>query len=293
LVVGGVLAVVARTTLRRRVVVCGAIAAASALAALSARQLWAMNESISGGAFLSLGNVLPNLRRIAAGDSLAVDGAIALLALGVLVAVRRSGDRGVAWLLFSTGVAAGLAVLAYDRFHERMLLGATVALVPLLGFPFASRPPVAAPERRRGGRRPLAALALVVLIVLLWSGRLRSAAVPPETQVLETRIAARVAQLPLAADALFIAEQPTVLAASGMWPVMATARALENDDLTRALGVGRPIYFLRDMYCEPGFGGMTSPSRCAQMIERFVLSAVAEETLHNRAYILYRVSTKE
>jgi hypothetical protein len=177
--------------------------------------------------------------------------------------------------------------LAYDRFHERMLLSAIVCLLPLSAFLVDASTPAAAKQPRYVVPRVLLAVAAFLLLGLSW----RSATLPSETQVLETRIASRVADLPLSGESLFIAEQPPVLAAAGLPRVMSTAVALEDvAQLTAVLAAGRPVYFLRDMYCEPGFQGVAVPRLCTELLERFAVEPVAEEALHNRTYVLYRLS---
>jgi hypothetical protein len=255
-----------------------------------------MNESISGGAFLSLRNIPANLGLVARREALPIHAAVLLLGMaGAVMAIVRRRRGGAAWLLLAASISGALVALAYDRFDQRMLLGATVALLPLGGFAFdwssssSTRTPSIRKWRSLFG--PLAAGTLVLLLVPLWKQALLSASVPPETQVLETRIASRVARLSFAADSLFIADQPTVLAAEGMTHVMATERALRSEgQLAQILRAGRPVYFLRDMYCEPGFQGAGGAPVCGRMSERFDLTPVVEETLHGRTYILYRAS---
>ncbi|MFN8641538.1 MAG: hypothetical protein U0802_07740 [Candidatus Binatia bacterium] len=49
-------------------------------------------------------------------------------------ALPRCAARGrIARVLIAPAVAGAAVALAYDRFHERMLLGATVAALPLAG----------------------------------------------------------------------------------------------------------------------------------------------------------------
>ena len=253
-----------------------------------ARPLWTMNESISGGAFLAGANVVRNLRLLAQGEGLAVHATVVLVALLGALALARSDRLGIAALLFSTGVSAGIVALAYDRFHERMLLGATMALVPLIGFAFEWGAQRSAWSRAI--RHPLTGAVVVALAALLWRPALRSATEPTETQLLETRVAARIGAMPFPPDALFIAEQPTILASGGLAPVMRTAGALDGaDQLEQAVRRGRPVYFLRDMYCEPGFEGAGKATSCDALLQRFAASPVVEETLNVRRYGLYRL----
>jgi hypothetical protein len=139
-------------------------------------------------------------------------------------------------------------------------------------------------------RVPIAVPALLLLL-WLWRPALRAAAQPTVTQSLETRVAARVGTVPLPADALIIAAQPTVLAAMGMPRVMQTAVAL--DDLQRLatrVEQGEASYFFCDMYCEGDLAGADGASRCQRIFARFAATAVAEETLDRRTYGLYRLT---
>jgi hypothetical protein len=287
LVSAAVLALAVRPT-RRSLAVAAAIGIACLAAAATASQLWSMNQSISGGAFLSLRNVAANLRD-AARVTPSVHLPVLLLAVGGAVVIARSELREVAWLLLGAGLSAAVAVLAYDRFHERMLLSATVALLPLSGFVLA-RPRVDGPTRRMW-LAPTVGAAVVCVLGLLWEQALVSAGTPPETQIVETRIASRIGRLALPAGSLIVAQQPTVLAAAGIAPVMATQRALADEARLQALlRGGQPVYFLRDMYCEPDFEGGGGAAACDRVLERFSAAAVAEERLHRRAYTLYRLS---
>jgi hypothetical protein len=287
LVIGAMLLAVGAAPRRQRLAVSLAIALVCAAAALSGRYLWTMNESISGGAFLAAANIVRNARQIGEGLSLSVHGVVLLVALVGAVALVRSQRGGVAALLLSAAASAAIVALAYDRFHERMLLGATLALVPLIACAFEWGPRRSALGRASG---PLAGAIVVMLAVLLWRPVLQSAVQPTETQLLETRIAARISALTFPPDALFIAEQPTVLAAGGIAPVMASGRALDGaEELAEAIRRGRAIYFLRDMYCEPGFEGTGSVTACGEILRRFVTSPIVEESLNARTYGLYRL----
>jgi hypothetical protein len=99
-----------------------------------------------------------------------------------------------------------------------------------------------------------------------------------------------VARLQIADTALFIAEQPTVLAAGGVRRVMATREALRGEaGLRRAVSAGQPVYFLCDMYCEPGFEAAGSDAACREILTRFALQPVAEEVVPGRRYALFRL----
>lgn len=261
---------------RARGLVAALVAAGAAAAAASALPLWTMNESISGGAFLAAGNVPTTLARLAAAPSLRVHGPLLALALlGAAALARR--ERATAALLLGVGLAMALVVLAYDRFDERMLLGATVAVLPLGAVALA-------------WARPALAAGMVGVLVLLWLDALRGLARPPETQLLETRAAARAAAAPLSVDALVIASQPSVLGAGGVL-AMSTAEALrDRERLAAMVAAGQPVYVFRDMFCEPGFAGGAGSEDCAALLARFSMTPVAEESLNARTYGLYRLT---
>jgi len=91
-------------------------------------------------------------------------------------------------------------------------------------------------------------------------------------------------------DALVLAEHPSVLALSGDLEVMATGYAL-------AAGSGRlvetirrrPVFLLRDMYCEPGFEGNDGIASCGRVLAGFELEPFMTIGLHERSYGLYRL----
>ena len=180
-------------------------------------------------------------------------------------------------------------MLAYDRFDERMLLSSTVALLPLSGFSFSRSMP-------RVGRAPSDTIRRIIAATTLaatttWVVALRSDSVPSETQLLETRIAARFADAPRDPTALVIAAHPAVLAASGTTPAMSIETALrDRPGLEHAIDGGRPVYFLCDMYCEADFRGSATASPCGTVLDGFELAPVVEEALHTRRYGLYRVT---
>jgi hypothetical protein len=291
LVAAVTLAWIDRAALGQRLLVAGGIIAACAAGAASGLELWSMNESISGGAFLSVTNIAQSLRLMPEGDLWAIHGVVVLLALAGVAAMAASRRWNAAWLLSATATSGALVVLAYDRFHQRMLLGPLLCLLPLCGFAVDWRLPTTMATRTRALVRWIAAASAVLLLGLLWWPELLAASFAAESQRLETRIAAHVGRLPFPADALFIAEQPPVLAATGMTHVMATERALDDEErLRQVIATQRPVYFLCDMYCEAGFQGAATPSRCNQMLGHFALAPVAEERLNSRTYGLYRVT---
>ena len=281
-----VIVLAARVNLRQRLLTASAIALVCAASAATGFLLWTMNESISGGAFLSFVNIARHALVLVRSGSLRVDGVVIVIAL---VGAYRLGKAhfDVVSLLLGSAVAAGLVVLAYDRFHERMMLVATLAVLPLAAF--AVEQPSTIPSQR-AYRRALVGAAMLVAIAVLWRRDLVAASVPSETQVLETRIASRIAQTSFVPGALFIAAQPTVLRAGGIADVMEARHALDHEErVIEAVNSGRPVYFLCDMYCEEGFES-SADAPCREMLTRFGLSPVVEESLHSRTYALYRVS---
>ena len=261
----------------------GLVGAVCATAAAAGLPLWLTNASISGGAFLSSANLLPNLRRLAEMPSAVGDAVLLLAAIAGALSLRRTSQRQAAWLLLGAGISAAAAALVYDRLQPRMLLGAVVCLAPLSGMFLADT----------ARRRPWLAVLLLAPVALPWIAALRATATPPETQVLETRIAARATELPRATFALFIAEQPAVLTGEGVRHVMSTQEALRDETalLDRIdAAVLPPVYFLFDMYCEPDFQGATAVAQCGRFLQRFTVSPVAEEALHGRRYSIGRVT---
>lgn len=278
--------------LSRRAAVAAAIAVVTSLAALTALPLWAMNAEISSGGFLSLANVAPALAAVAHSDGWRIHAAVAALGAAGLLAIRRRGPGATALILSSATLAAAAIALAYDRFAERMLLTATVALLPAAAQAFAwlagSAPDP--PWRRR--LRPLAEVAALALVLLFWRAPLERAAQPPETQILEQRVVQRVAAQPLPDARLVVAAQPTVLGAAGMVGVMSLEEALRDEArLAAEIARGRPVYLLSDMFCEPGYAGGDAAELCARLRERFDASAVVTEGLNARYYTLLLLSS--
>lgn len=275
-----VLAAVAAAQSRRAV--AGLIAAVAVLAALPGAPLWSMNAAISGGAFLSPRNFVANAATLLAPPGLWVHVAAALLVFVGAGRALRSPHRRAAWVLLAPALAGVMVAFAYDRFHERMLLGPTAAALPLVGFV------VAVPARPW---RLVAAGAGLLALAALWAEPLARASRPPETQLLETRIAARVGGLVLEPDALVVAEHPTVLRAAGVDRVMASAEALVDEPrLQQLIAQGRAVHFLCDMYCERDFRGAASPPACAAMLRRFAMTPVVEEAVPGRRYVLFRLT---
>lgn len=261
------------------VLTCGVTLAAGAA-------LWEMNTAISGGAFLSPANLWPHAIELLR-QSAAMYGVLALSALAGALLLLRNTQWSSVLLFGGVALAGALAVLAYDRFHERMLLVAVMGLLPLAAFALAGvRAAQSAPARLA---RVAGAIVLAV-IAGVWLQRLATAQ-PSETQLLETRIASRIGASALAGDALVIAAQPTVLAAAGAPHVMATETALgERRRLDEAIASGRPVFFLCDMFCEPGFQGGGGSAACDELLTTYALEPVITEVLHGRSYGLYRIA---
>jgi hypothetical protein len=260
------------------------IVAACTAAAAAGWQLWRMNAAISGGAFLSAANIGANAVALLALPSLRLYAPLTLLALiGAVVLIGRR--RPAVWLLLVAAATAALVVLAYDRFHQRMLLAAVAALLPLTAFAApAGRPPGGA---RRG---QLAAGALLIAVVLVWLPDIVAVATPPETQLLESRIAARIAAADLPANGLLIAPHPTVVHAAG-GPTALSARAAADDTarLDAAVASGAPVYILCDMFCESDFDSSGTPAWCSDVFARFAVRPLLEESLHSRTYGVYQL----
>jgi hypothetical protein len=280
----------ARTAPSRRTGVAAAIGAVSLGAAAAGLPLWAMNTAISGGGFLSPANVWSNGLDVARGRLGLVYGAIALLAVGGAGGLAHARERSALWLFGGTAIATAVVVLAYDRFHERMLLAPTVCLLPMSAFAFVQPDAVG---RLRRVLLPVLALGICgVFVAAVRQPLLGARADAPETQLLETSAVSHVARVQLPADALVIAERPTVLAASGMAHVMSTADALADPAaLMRRVDSGRPTYVFRDMFCEAGFPGSATPPSCERLLDQFAIAAVAEDSINSRTYGLYRLST--
>ena len=252
------------------------IAGAAVLGMLSVPLTWGLYVSNSGGAFLSGDNLRTNLVSVvsdAKGGHLTL--AVVLAAcLGAAATVRR-GAPDLAAFLGGAGVLIALAVLAYDPriFYARNLLGATVALAPLAA--------LALPLRWPALGCGIAGAAAVYVASSSWP----AVSGLTETQQLENALPARIAALTLPADALVLAEWPTIVRAGADIPTMATSRALPQLD---GLVAQRPVFLVCDMFCEPGFSG-TGASACRQVLERFALDEVTATELHVRRYGLYRL----
>lgn len=252
------------------------IAGAAAIGMLSVPLTWGLYVSNSGGPFLAIDNIRANCVQIVSdpkGGHLTL--AIVLAACVGAAATVRRGAHDVAAFLGGAAALIALAVLAYDPriFYARNLLGATVALVPLAA--------LALPLRWPALGCSVAGAAAVFLASSSWP----AVSSLTETQQLENALPARIAALTLPADALVLAEWPTIVRASADIPTMATSRALGQ--LEEILSQ-RPVFLFCDMFCEPSFSG-SGESACRQVLDRFALDEVTAAELHGRRYGLYRI----
>jgi len=247
-----------------------------------------MNEDISGGGFLSVANVAAHLADPAGVRSPRAYAALAALATIGLSVLARRGERAAALLLAVATLGGAVVVLAYDRFAESMLLTPTLMALPAAALAARS---VAGEGRARRGARLAAVAALAVVFAAACRSGLPALTAPVETQLLESRLTAAVARRTFPPEALFVLEQPPVLAAVGLRRVMRTGDALSDAQrLAAEVGAGRPVYFLRDMFCEQGFGGADAAPACALLLDRFAVALVVEARLNVRDYALLRLS---
>lgn len=250
-------------------------------AIFSAVSMWELNREIYGGSFFSLANIFTSPAALFEVPWL---GAVYMLlfVLGLAGAVALFvRDRGrPAVLLFGAAFLCVITLFAFERFAERMMIAPAAVLVPLAGFT----------GEWKKWFVPWIPGVLVVVMVCVSIPGLRTAARPSDTQVLETRLTEAVAGYRLEKDALVLAEYPAVLTATSDHKVMATDRALSGD-LT-GVARRRPVYFLRDMYCEEGFQGADKPISCGRMLEEFDLRPELEVSAPGRVYGLYRLGVK-
>jgi hypothetical protein len=239
-------------------------------AILSMLSMWKLNEEIYGGAFFSLGNIVKSPAALFEVPWFGV-AYLLLFVLGAAgTAVKRSRP---AVLLGCAALLCIFTLLAFERFAERMMIAPAAVLIPLAVF------------AGDWSKRHFPWVAGIVLIGLSVPG-LVTASRPPDTQVLQTRLSKAVADFSLPEDALIIAEYPAVLTSHRK--VMATDRALSGE-LPGLIG-RRPVYFLRDMYCEEGFEGADKPIACGRILKDFELRPEVEVNAPGRVYGLYRLS---
>ena len=261
------------------------VVAGAGLGAVSIPLGWRLETSISGESFFSASYIPGNFTSVISDP---IGGRFTLIILvlacvGLISGILRSEVRA-ATTLAGSAVLVGLAVLACDPrmyiFSTRSFLEASVAAAPLAA--------LATPRRRVSG--PLWSAVVAVVFVLTarvsWPAVIRV----PETQALESVLPATVAGAALPADALVLAEWPTVLRATLDTQVMPTSQGLEGGFAAlSARALSGPVYLLCDMYCEPGFQGASGPSACRQVLDHFVLEEVVSTDLHSRRYGVYRL----
>jgi hypothetical protein len=195
------------------------------------------------------------------------------LLIFVLGAAGLAAKRSLpAVLLFGTAFLCVFVLLAFERFAERMMIAPAAVLIVLAVFS----------GDWRKWRVPWIAGLLVVGLSIPGLG---TAARPSDTQILQTWLSRAVVEHPLPEDSLIIAEYPAVLMARHK--VMATDRALAGD--LKGLIEKRPVYFLRDMYCEEGFQGADKPVACGRILQDFELRPEVEVRAPGRIYGLYRL----
>jgi hypothetical protein len=242
-------------------------------AVLSMFSMWELNEEIYGGAFFSLGNIFKSPAALFEVPGFGMAFLLVFLLGTAGAAALFFRERSLpAVLLFGSAFLCIITLFAFERFAERMIIAPVAVLIPLAGFAgdwWKWRVPWIAG----------------VLVVGLSIPGLNTASRPSDTQILETWLSQAVAKHSLEEDALIIAEYPAVLTTGHK--VMATDRALAGD-LAGLIGK-RPVYFLRDMYCEEGFQGADKPIACGRILKEFELSPEVEVRAPGRVYGLYRL----
>jgi len=269
------------------------LAGAAIFAGAAMLSLWGLYTDISGGAFLSPGDFLENMAAMACEPGFAAS-YIVLIILGIagLVSMLLSDKRSYALVLGSTFLLTAAAALSYDLFMERMLVAPVAILIPAAVMATGLVPAAVAGKGRALVLNAVFTLVLVSVATAAFLPGFSRIAHPPDTQLLEYRLAPAVASARLPADSLLLAEYPAVLMTTREVPVvMATDKALAGGNERLAeLAAQRPVYFLCDMYCEPGFEGADKPVACGRILRGFRLVPEIEIGLHDRKYGLYRIS---
>lgn len=275
LLVAVVPAVVLMVLMKKRMGYIGAglLGVGVLFAIFSMVSMWELNEEIYGGSFFSLGNLVESPAALFAVPGFGVV-YVLIIVLGMVGTAVKRGRPAV--LLFGAAFLCIITLLAFERFSERMMIAPAVVLIPLAGF--------------AGDWRKWRVPWIVgILVVGVSVPGLRTAARPSDTQVLQTRLSVAVAGHSLPKDALIVAEYPAVLTSDHK--VIATDRALSGDldDLIRR----RPVYFLKDMYCEEGFQGADKPIACGRILKDLELRPELEVRAPERVYGLYRLVVKD
>lgn len=251
----------------------GLLLAGVVFAILSMVSMWELNEEIYGGAFFFVGNIFKSPAALFAVPGFGVVYLLVFVLGTAGAAALFLRERSLpAVLLFGSALLCIVVLLAFERFAERMMIAPAAVLIPLACF--------AGDWSKRRVPWIVGILAVGVSIP-----GLNTAARPSDTQVLETRLSEAVADRSLPEDALIIAEYPAVLTSDHK--VMATDRALAGN-LAELIG-RRPVYFLKDMYCEEGFEGADKPIVCGRIVKEFDLQPEVEVEAPGRVYGLYRL----
>jgi len=248
----------------------GLILAGILFAVFSMVPMWKLNQEIYGGAFFSPGNILKSPAALFDVPWLGV-AYLLLLVLGVAGTVSKRSRPAV--LLGCSALLCIITLFAFERFAERMMIAPAVLLIPLAVF------------AGDWSKQRMPWIVGIVVIGVSVPG-LMTASRPSHTQVLQTRLSVAVAGHILEENSLIIAEYPAVLTSHDN--VMATDRALAGD--LKELLTQRPVYFLKDMYCEEGFEGADKPIACGRIQKDFELKPVVEVEAPGRVYGLYRLS---
>ncbi len=196
--------------------------------------------------------------------------------LGAIVLVR-SRDARAAIVLGGAALLIGPFVLCYYPpvgFYSRTMLGAVA--------PAAVLAALALPGRLA------ASIVVALLLGFSWTHR-EELARAPETQAAETALAERASEAGLGADAMIVAEWPTVLNATTALHTMTASRAMADPARLDAEIARRPVYLACDMYCEPRFGGSMDASACRRVLDRYELASAETVGGPRRAYGLFRI----
>jgi hypothetical protein len=258
-----------------------------ALPGYAARSIYLVH---SKGALFEWANVQENLQLWLTnqGEAGWLSGALVAAAmLAVPVAIWRR-QWAPAALLGATAVFVGAFAIFYyppEGFYARTMLGAVVAGVPLA---VLLLPGTRACGLLWAGR----ALALggIVLCVQLARSSAETLQRVPGTQRSETELPDLTREVAWPANAIVLAEWPTVLAATTELRVMSTSKALAGGAgqlLKQAQS--QPTYLLCDMFCETGFQGGIDTSACGRLLGLADLEEVRTTPGGARNYGVFRV----
>jgi hypothetical protein len=205
---------------------------------------------------------------------------------GGVVSIMRGRWAASTLLLGTTLLVSGFVLLYYppSGFYARTMLGAIAPGAALAALAIPTRP------------GPVSWLSALVALALStasarYSWHLRDALLRvPTTQRWETVLPGAAQMVHLPADALVIAEWPTVLTATTDLNVMPTSKALASgiEALARE-SERRPVYLLCDMFCEPHFSGGDELSSCQRIAARFSSEQVVSVGVPDRNYGLFKL----